>query len=236
MSELNSWAMGQIKSLDISEQKKYQYKMILNAFSKQGHSGTSAAYALAYINKYIKDGYDSVKQTLEDIFLNKTKNSDEYNMQYAITKDIMEILDMFRQYNLGDEEAHNLSRLMDWKPIIPLTGAEDEWSDPMKFGDDDKKQTQQNKICSAVFRDNYDNKTARYIDGRVYSDNGGHSWFTGNHKNGVVKSSVPVVFPFWVPDKPEYIYLNGRDSEEIITDNTRIKELYDEWERSFKNE
>jgi hypothetical protein len=69
----------------------------------------------------------------------------------------------------------------------------------------------------------------------VYSDNGGHSWFTGNHKNGVVQSSIPVTFPFYVPDKPEYVYLNGEDSEEIITDKNRIKELYDEWENKYKN-
>ena len=110
--------------------------------------------------------------------------------------------------------------MLDWKPISALTGEEEEWGEPYVCRDG---VTQQNKRCSAVFRDNQDNSTAHYIDGRVYSDNGGHSWF---HRGG---DSVPVTFPYRVPDKPEYIYLNGEDSDEIITDPERIKELYDEW-------
>lgn len=221
MSNLTNWAMNQMDKLDVTEEKKKQYGSILNAFSEQGHSGTTASYALSYINLYIEKGYEEVKTRL-DAMLGKGEREDEVGMQCAITKDIFEIVDMFREFGLGKEEAHNLSRLMDWKPIIPLTGEDDEWGEAHG-----KDNSQQNKLCSAVFRNNFDSSTAFYLYGRVYSDNGGHTWFTT--RRGNLRSSIPVTFPFYVPDKPEYVYLNGEDSEEIITDEARIKELYDEW-------
>jgi hypothetical protein len=233
MSNLDSWSANQIKQLDVPEQRKHQYRIILDAFSRQGHSGFTAGYALGYINLYLEQGYEAVKKRL-DAMLYKDQDEEENRYQSMITADIMEIIDLFMHFNLGKEEAHNITRLLDWKPIVPLTGAEDEWGVMETWGDD--RHTQQNKVCSAVFRNNYDNRTAYYLYGRIYSDNGGHTWFTGNHQNGVVQSSIPIEFPFWVPDKPEYVYLNGEDSEEIITDKDRIKELYDEWERSHKDE
>lgn len=229
MSNLTNWAMDQINRLEVPEEKKAQYKSVLDAFSKQGHSGTTASYALSYINLYIEKGYEEVKTRL-DAMLGKGESEDEDGMQSLITKNILEVVDLFKKFELGKEEAHNLSRLMDWKPIIPLTGEDAEWGEVHNWNKG--KNTQQNKLCSAVFRDNFDNSTAHYIYGRVYSDNGGHSWFTTGR--GTLQSSIPVEFPFYVPDKSEHVYLNGEDSEEIITDEARIKELYDEWDKSFK--
>lgn len=224
MSNLENWALKQITELQVSEERKEQYKSVLDAFSKQGHSGFSAGYALSYINKYLEQGYEPVKELLDKTLENSTTEENGFNSQEAITKDILEIIDLFRKYGFGKDEAHKLSRLMNWKPIIPLTGKEDEWYDV-------KGNSQQNKLCSAVFRKNGDNSTAHYLYGRVYSDNGGHSWFTTGRGN--LQSSIPVEFPFYVPDKPEYVYLNGEDSEEVITDKVRIKELYDEWDKKY---
>jgi hypothetical protein len=164
------------------------------------------------------------------------EGKDGLEMQKAINKDILDMVKVFcTQGHSGTSASYTLGmikRLLDWKPITAITGEESEWGEPYNGNG---IITQQNRRCSAVFRDNKDNSTAHYIYGRAYSDNGGHSWFTGNHKNGVVQSSIPVTFPFYVPDKPEYVYLNGEDSEEIITDENRIKELYDEWENKYKN-
>ena len=163
------------------------------------------------------------------------EGKDGLEMQRLINKDILDIVKVFcNQGHSGTSAGYligKVTRLLDWKPITALTGEESEWGEPHNCNG---RTTQQNNRCSAVFRDNQDNSTAHYIYGRVYSDNGGHSWFTGNHKNGVVQSSVPVTFPFYVPEKSEHIYLNGEDSEEIITDKNRIKELYEEWDRKFK--
>lgn len=235
MSNQETWALKQINSLDIPQERKSQYETVLKAFDNQGHSGFSAGYALSFINKYIDQDYEIVKNQLDKMLQNSAPEEDGFNPQQEITKDILEIIDLFREFGFGKDEAHKVQRLMDWKPIVPLTGAEDEWND-VSIYDSNESPTQQNKVCSAVFRKNFDNSTAHYLYGRVYSDNGGHTWFTGNHKNGVVQSSIPVKFPYWVPDKSEYVYLNGEDSEEIITDKARIKELYDEWEKARESE
>lgn len=226
MSNLTKWAEDQISGLSIPTEKKNQYLNILNAFGEQGHSGFSAGYALRFIDMFTELGYEAVKDKLDELL----KQGDGSGAQALITKDILEIVDMFKEYGLGSQEARSLKRLMNWKPIVHLTGTEDEWGECI-VGD----RSQQNKLCSAVFRENGDNATAHYIEGRVYSDNGGHTWFTtGGRGDRKIKSAVPVTFPFWVPDKPEFIYLNGEDSEEIITDEIRIKELYDEWERQYQ--
>jgi hypothetical protein len=232
MSNLTNWAMNQINKLEVTDERKEQYKKVLDIFSEQGHSGSSAGYAIAFIRKYVEEGYDAVKKSLDKLVETSNKNDSEdgFEMQSAITRDILDIIGLFREYGFGSIEAHKIYRLMDWKPIIPLTGSDDEWYDVSAY-EGPRSTTQQNKLCSAVFRKNFDNSTAHYIYGRVYSDNGGHTWFTTGRTP--LQSSIPVTFPFWVPDKPEYVYLNGEDSTEIVTDKSKIKELYDEWEKKF---
>lgn len=81
-------------------------------------------------------------------------------------------------------------------PITPLTGNEWEWGTMV-----DKDQ---NKRCSRVFRD--ENRNAHNIDGRVFSDDGGKTWF------GSRDSWKDISFPCMSEDlKPECIIL---DSEE----------------------
>ena len=130
---------------------------------------------------------------------------DDDELQKAINKDILEIVEKFsEQGHSGFSASYTLSiikRLLDWKPITPLTGEESEWNDVPSY--DDGSNTQQNKRCSAVFRKNFDNSTAYYIDGKVFSDDGGKTWFTSRD------SRVPVTFPYVVPEKPERIILEN---------------------------
>ena len=235
MSNLVNWAIDQVGRTDLSEDKKSQYKTILDSFSEQGHSGSSAPYVIGYLRAYVVEGSEATKSRLNDL-LSKSKNPKENKMQYAITKNITEIINLLDLYGFEQDDLNRIIRLMDWKPIVYLTGTDEEWGEIQPWNEMDK--TQQNKLCSAVFRDNLDNSTAHYLYGRVYSDNGGHTWFTtgGRGNNSKIRSSIPVVFPFWVPDKSEFIYLNGEDSDEIITDEVRIKELYDEWERQYQED
>jgi hypothetical protein len=222
---LNEWAMGQLRAEGCTEEEARLYEHVFDVFAKQGHSGFSASYLLSYLRHYEEKGYEEVKSKL-DKMLSSTDPDDDC-MQGLITKDILDIINLFREYGFDKDKIHKMLRLMDWKPILPVTGAEEEWSEASDW--EDGKITQQNKVCSAIFRDNRDNTTAHYLYGKVFSDNGGHSWFTG--RRGEMRSSIPVTFPFYVPDKPEYIYLNGEGSDEVITDPTQIKELYDEWDR-----
>ncbi|MEN2464937.1 hypothetical protein [Ornithinibacillus sp. JPR2-1] len=133
------------------------------------------------------------------------ENGDE--MQLEINKDILEIVKVFsEQGHSGFSASYALNlikRLLDWKPITPLTGEDDEWGE--SYGSDN---TQQNKRCYAVFRENFDNSTAHYLYGKVFSDDGGETWYSSRESN------VPVTFPYVVPDKPEYIILNNKESEQ----------------------
>ena len=121
-------------------------------------------------------------------------------MQQMMNKDILQIVEVFsEQGHTGFSASYALNiinRLLDWKPITALTGDDDEWENI-------HEDTYQNKRCSAVFKKGKDNSTAYYIDGKVFSDDGGETWYTCR------ESRVPVTFPYVVPEKPERIILEN---------------------------
>lgn len=135
-------------------------------------------------------------------------------MQKKATKEVMKLVKAFaKQDRSGPSASYVLNlahRLFNWKPIKPLTGEDDEWGEEL----DKDKHTQQNKRCGAVFRDNYDNSTAYYLYGKIFSDDGGVTWFTKR------ESRVPIKFPFKVPLEPEYIYLD-KEGNEITKEQAR---------------
>lgn len=130
------------------------------------------------------------------------------SIQIEINKNIMELVEVFaKQGHTGFTASYTigiLNRLIDHKPITPLTGSEDEWEEVF----DKDSNTQQNKRCSAVFRKDFDNSTAYYIDGKVFSDDGGETWYTNKD------SRIPVIFPFRVPEHPEKVILKNSKGED----------------------
>lgn len=134
------------------------------------------------------------------------KDNDE--MQIAMNNNILQIVEVFAgQGHSGFSAAYALNiikRLLDWKPITPLTGEDDEWGEVPEW--DKERNLQQNKRCTAVFRENFDNSTAYYLYGKVFSDDGGKTWWSG------IEGRVPVVFPYTVPLEPERIILNSEDA------------------------
>lgn len=127
---------------------------------------------------------------------------DEEGMQGSINEGILEVVEVFvEQGHSGFSASYALSvlrRLLNWKPLTPLTGEDDEWCKPL-----DEDGTQQNKRCSSVFRKNHDNCTAYDIDGKIFSRDGGETWFSCRD------SLVSVNFPYRVPEEPERIILEG---------------------------
>lgn len=160
------------------------------------------------------------------------KNGD--GMQEMMNQNILDILKVFcEQGHTGFTASYLISaltRLMKWKPLTPLTGADDEWRRR-------DSTSEQNIRCSAVFRDIGDNGTAYYIHGKVFSDNGGITWYENKD------SFIPVTFPFTVPNDPERVYIEyledvppgyTSDRYEIITDDPdRIKALYEQKRKEF---
>ena len=95
-----------------------------------------------------------------------------------------------------------LTKLLDFKPLSPLTGEDSEWSDVREYG---PTPYYQNKRRSSVFKDA--DGSCYDIDGKVFwewykdeDDNISKSYYT------CFESRVPVTFPYTVPDKPIYEY------------------------------
>jgi len=86
--------------------------------------------------------------------------------------------------------------LSDYKTITPLTGEDDEWCE---FGEG---RFQNNRCCSIFKDDKMFKGQAYWIDGKVFSDDRGKTWFTGKG------SVVPINFPYDTNTKSEYIILN----------------------------
>lgn len=99
---------------------------------------------------------------------------DNDNMQEAVNNDILEIIEKFSEQGHSGFSAGyvigKISRLLNYKPITPLTGEEDEWYEANSRG------ARKNKRCTSVFQKE-DGKVID-IDAIIVSDNGGITWYT----------------------------------------------------------
>jgi hypothetical protein len=127
-------------------------------------------------------------------------SEDEMNVQ--MRKHILHMMNEFA------EEGHSgfsasyaisiLTRLMNFKPLSPLSGDEAEWSEV-------GEGLRQNKRMSSVFKN---------ADGSCYDVDGKVFWEWYRDEEGKAtktyytsrESRVPVTFPYIVPDKPIYEY------------------------------
>lgn len=117
------------------------------------------------------------------------------SMQQLMNKQILEIIKVFENHGHSGFSANYaasiLYRLLRFKPLKPLTGEDDEWNE-IRDG------LFQNNRFSEVFKEN---DKAYWINGKIFSDDGGETWYTSKD------SRVEIEFPFIVPDKPERIIL-----------------------------
>lgn len=153
---------------------------------------------------------------------------DKYGMQEIINQNILDLVKLFSSQGhsgvSGRYVINALSRLLEYKPLNPLTGKDDEWGEP--YGPD---ETQQNKRCSSVFRSK--KELPHDIDAIAVSDNGGVSWF---YCHLFMKE---ITFPYLPPVTPEKIYIEyikEKGIYEVITDDAeRIAQLR---EKTLKKE
>ena len=166
---------------------------------------------------------------------------DEDGMQDLVNRNIIEIVKVFsEQEHSGFSDSYvlsNLERLFRFKPISPLTGADDEWNE---VHNRNGVRTYRNKRCLSVFKyaDAQGNVTrCEDIDGITVSDNGGITWFSSR------KFRKAVTFPYFPPLHAEKVYIEcteevppgfSGDRFEIITDQPeRIKALYERKRKEF---
>ena len=160
-------------------------------------------WAKPQIEKVIKDK-EKQKQYIEAL-------KEFIREQNLIDRNMLFVFNLFKKYNFTKEDCYRICRLLSWKPIVPLTGTEEEWN-TIRDG------FEQNELCSAVFRYNKDNSTAHYIDDRIFSNDGGISWYTNK------ESHINITFPFIVPDEPEKVYLD-KEGNVITNDKEKIEAL-----------
>ena len=120
-------------------------------------------------------------------------------MQDRMDAHILKILEVFADEGHSGFSAEYaikcLTRLLMFLPLTPLTGEDDEWVE-IREKEMGRPSCFQNNRYSAVFKENGE---AYNIHGKLFSDNGGESWYSCK------ESRVPITFPYSVPGKPEYI-------------------------------
>ena len=137
-----------------------------------------------------------------------TEDSDD-EMNVAMRKHVLHMMQEFaNEGHSGFSASYAISiltKLMDFKPLSPLTGEDDEWNNLVE--NYESVPHWQNKRRSSVFK-NADG-SCYDIDGKVFwewampyeeGDKPHKSYYTNRD------SRVPVTFPYTVPDKPIYEY------------------------------
>ena len=129
-------------------------------------------------------------------------------MNVAMRKHILHMMQEFaNEGHSGFSASYAISiltKLMDFKPLSPLTGEDSEWVNVSDYGPEPHYQ---NKRRSSVFK-NADG-SCYDIDGKVFWEwampyEEGEKPYKSYYTNR--ESRVPVTFPHTVPDKPIYEY------------------------------
>ena len=129
--------------------------------------------------------------------------SDEGDFYGGMTGEcVMELIEVFAKQGHSNHSAPLIAnifkRLAFGLPLSPLTGEPDEWEQV----DADRCM---NKRCSSVIK-NLKTGKVYDMDGRVFSYNGGKTWWTNRD------SWVEITeFPYIVPDSPEKVYLDEEE-------------------------
>lgn len=125
-------------------------------------------------------------------------------MQAKMNEHVLEMVKTFKdQGHSGFSAAYainQIQRLLNFKPLKPLSGEDDEWTN---VHDD----LFQNKRCATVFKEGRNNIKAYNIEGRIFSDDGGKTFFTSKD------SFIPVTFPYEVPEKPDKVFIDDEYKE-----------------------
>lgn len=109
-----------------------------------------------------------------------------------IQENVLELLKVFsKQGHSGFSASYCIrcfTELASFRILTPLTGNDDEWTLVAK-------DLYQNNRCPHIFKQD---GNAYNIDGKVFSDDNGSTWYTN------AQSRTPVIFPY-VPKEPERI-------------------------------
>lgn len=131
-------------------------------------------------------------------------------MQELMCTGLLEVIKAFSEQGHSGYSASYaidcLKKLLNFKPLGPLTGRDCEWCN---LSEESGYTLYQNKRCSTVFKEVLDDGTENCynIDGKVFWE-----WYTDEETGEQFKSyytnresRTPVVFPYEITE-PEYVY------------------------------
>jgi len=132
--------------------------------------------------------------------------NDEYGMQEMMNRHLLKMVQVFSDEDHSGFSANYainvLNRLLRYLPISVIEDKPEDWIDV-------SDGLFQHKRCSKIFKDKklFDGQ-AYNLDGRVFSNDNGESWFTNGN------SKLPIEFPYYVPLHP-FKYLVDENGEII---------------------
>ena len=137
------------------------------------------------------------------------------NMNKAVLEVLKTLVDQGHSNMSASIVIQLVDRLWSWKPLTPLTGEDDEWSDML----DPDGNTIQNKRYSAVFK-NKETGECYDVEGIVFEEpyEDHYISFTCN------KSKVPVTFPYMPPDRYPRYRLKYNTDEKSVEDQLKDNE------------
>jgi hypothetical protein len=139
---------------------------------------------------------------------------DDGGVQEGLNKHILGIVKVFCEGGHSGSTANYtiniLDRLLRWSPISPIEDTPEDWGmvSPGVF---------QHKRCSRVFKEEgYSNGQPYIMDARLFSDDGGETWFSNKDSRELI------TFPYYVPTSAARYLVDG---------NGNISSSYTEQER-----
>lgn len=160
------------------------------------------------LEDYIKEDY---VDTVEDAARLKTLEREAAELAKENVMELIKVVDGQGHSGLSIGFVMSLFKtLVRYRPLTALTGSEEEWEDVSDFYGN-KANIQQNKRCPSVFRVCNDNTTAYNLDGKVFSDDNGETWFFS-----CSASKTPVKFPYDVPEVEKIILHSQEEVDKLF--------------------
>lgn len=194
----------------------------MKVFLKQKHTRQSGAFCMQFVTSIYSDG---LKETLAEV--NKIDN------KHAV-EDILGLINTANEYKLSEKDVDLFLQFFGNHTLIAVTEENAMWEDVsselLSLGlEKEIKQVFQSKRCGAIFKEIYKSGDTRYkaLDTKVFSDNGGFSWYTTKD------SSSYVELPY-LPTEPEYVFLDreGKPTE----DKDLIAMMNEEADENYREE
>jgi hypothetical protein len=223
LSKILTKSQTELDLLPIPQEAKDVISNIIDKFSDQGHSGSSAGYLIPRVIAYANKTQEEIEQLL---YTKLVDNEDEDDMQRWITDNVK---DLVREIEPLKGPYLNfyldvLKKAMHQEAVTPITFEDDQWNDVSEYYGDTEKKTYQHKRAWNVFKES---------DGKIYQSDyyvfnnskEDYAWYTNNLSSKIITQDSWVVNHCYLDyDFIKKIFNRMTDSKHE-NDQSRISEL-----------